>query len=559
MLKGITFARKGYQRFTQIAGISNDLSLKVVISSLRMQLQAALPLEVTAIIMESCQLCHSQAAVLLCCCREAGIKVCSSCASPHFQEDSKHYPLAYSFDLAKCQICENAHSAYICMCSIPVKMYCEVCLNAHICSGTAPRHDTYPAAAKDFIDCKRSYSDFLDRQHLVNSVETLLLGNLVKMRLCKSTVDMLAGDLVTLVEKWREETQDFLEKEERKLLFAIQNAFRSLLTIRVKWKFSVKNKLERILSDCVFTKQASPNPADFCLFSWELRPEILLIPLSTTLQIAHSSHLLSPVHHLYYVVPWSCKVVTYAVPSIVPIEIHLAMKGKFKSFSSWCEFAPEKLCVTGGWKRIQSKEQYSKEAYFLDLASNVAIPALNMNTERCRHALVSVNGGIYAIGGFNSAAVRSIERLASETEDWQEIAELHEGKDCVSAAIWKGKIYLTGYGCRKIEVFDPVLVRFYTFSVKYESHFASFLGPKYVSLLGVCGNELILLLEQEVLRVNLTSGLSTGFPLATCLTKSWFSQSSAVLHHKDWFFSTLDQELWLLSNNSLEYLARVVA
>lgn len=208
---------------------------------------------------------------------------------------------------------------------------------------------------------------------------------------------------------------------------------------------------------------------------------------------------------------------------------------------------------------MHSQEKYSKEAYILDLVLNVAIPALDMNTERCRHALVQVSGGIYAIGGFNSVAVRSIERLGSETEDWEEIAELNEGKDCVSAVVWKGKIYLTGYNCRKIEVFDPVSVHLSALSVKYESHFASFLGPKCVSLLGVCSNELILLLEQEVLRINLTSGLSTSSPLSISLDKSWFPQSNAILHQRDWFFSTLDQELWLLSSNSLEYLARVVA
>jgi len=438
-------------------------------------------------------------------------------------------------------------------------MYCETCLNGHICSGIAPRHDTYPASAKDFIDCKRSYADFLDRQHLVNSIETLLIGNLAKLRLCKSGVDRLAGELVTLVGKWRKEMQELLDKEERKLLLSIEKAFKSLQTIRVKWKFSVKNRLEQILSDCVFVKQTSPKPADFCLFGWELRPEILLIPLSSALQVTSSAHLLAPVQHLYYVVPWSSKVVTYAVPSIVPIEIPLTMKGKFKSFSSWCELPPEKLCVTGGWKRVHSQEKYSKEAYILDLVLNVAIPALDMNTERCRHALVQVSGGIYAIGGFNSVAVRSIERLGSETEDWEEIAELNEGKDCVSAVVWKGKIYLTGYNCRKIEVFDPVSVHLSALSVKYESHFASFLGPKCVSLLGVCSNELILLLEQEVLRINLTSGLSTSSPLSISLDKSWFPQSNAILHQRDWFFSTLDQELWLLSSNSLEYLARVVA
>ena len=171
--------------------------------------------------MEVCQVCHSQASILLCCCREAGVKVCSLCASQHFLADSSpHYPLAYSAGLASCNTCARMQSAYLCTCSLPAKTYCKDCLNEHICRGTAARHDTYPASAKDFIDCKRSYSDYLDRQHLVNSVETFLLGNLTKIRMCRSSVNVLAADLTVWVEKWRKEAQDMLDKEEKGIIAA---------------------------------------------------------------------------------------------------------------------------------------------------------------------------------------------------------------------------------------------------------------------------------------------------------------------------------------------------
>lgn len=510
--------------------------------------------------MELCQLCHSQASILLCCCREAGVKVCSLCAAQHFLEDSSpHYPLAYSAGLASCHTCARMQSAYLCTCSLPAKAYCKDCLNEHICRGTAARHDTYPATAKDFIDCKRSYGDYLDRQHLVNSVETFLLGNLAKIRMCRSSVNMLAADLIVWVEKWRKDAQDMLDKEEKHMLLVIQKAFRSLQTIRVKWKFSVENRLEQILSNCVFVKPFSLNYTDFSLFQWELRPEILLIPLSSTLQVTLSSQLLTPVPHLYYVVPWSTKLVSYAVPSIVPIEIPLTKKGKFMSFSAWCALNSAKLCITGGWKQVQGREIYSAEAYIVDLGANAVYPVLDMNTARCRHAMASVKGVIYALGGSNSVAIRSIERLKHETEDWQEVAELSEGKDCTSASVWREKIYILAYFSRKIEVFDPISTRLTAFPIKSESHFPSFLGPKFITLLGVSSEELVILSEQEVLHVDLTSGLSTSFPLSMKLDKSWFTQSSGIYHNQHWFFTTLDQELWMLANNSLEYLARVVA
>ena len=509
--------------------------------------------------MDTCQLCHLRDSTLLCPCRAAGIRVCSYCAARHFLEDSlQHYPLPYITDPSPCDLCKQCLSTSLCTCTLPVQTYCTACLNTHLSSNALSKHDIYPAAAKDFFLSKRPYKEFLERQKLINTAESLLVSNIEKVKICRNSVNSLADDIVKIVDKWRKDALETLLLAEQNLLHSIQTAFQTLQTIRFKWKFPVHTRLQQILKDCIFLCNSSLDCSDLTLFHSEIRPEVLLIPMSEMLEIGLNSDLFSPVKHVYYIVPWSQKVVVYSVPSIVPMEISMEMKGRFKSFSAWCVVTnTPKLCITGGWKHVQNKDKHYSEAHILDLTTNIVIPMLNMNTARCRHAMVSLNTGIYAIGGINSGTVRSIERVQRENEDWEVVAEMSEGKEAASVAVWRGKMYIVGYGSRKIELFDPISLHLSTFSIKFPCSY--FLSPKFVYLLGVTKDQLVVFLEDRVGYIELSTGMCRCEELRMRLDRSWFSQCAPVYWGQQWFLTNLDQELWTVrGGGELEYLVRVV-
>ena len=359
---------------------------------------------------------------------------------------------------------------------------------------------------------------------------------------------------------WRvaQSTLQSLRTAEKVVQRLIETCMKVIEPYRYQWKIETGNKLEQLLSYSNFAN-VELMKSDFQLFTYTLHPEQVLSPLQSVLEYQHYEGLLASVKHLYYLIPRSTRLLAYSVPSTIPLDVTVQMKSKFKSFSSWCEFTPGVLCVTGGYKHSAAKGVYFREAKLINLTLMVVTPMPDMNVERCRHALLAIKGSIYAFGGYNDAYLKSIEKFDTSVEEWVETGSLSEAKDCVSAAIWQDKVYLVGYGSKKIEIFDPNTCTTTLFPVKLRYTLMNLLAPKYTTLLCVYNNQLVLLLEQELMTVNLVSGKTSCQQIPQKMDKSWFCQCLPVIVGDSCYFFNLDQEIWVLNlrTSSFEFTARI--
>ena len=508
-----------------------------------------------------CGLCCAHPPAFLCYCTSPRAQLCSLCAVTHFQLTEKaHRPVAYWGEPAHrmCGKCAGAKGTVSCKCEHSVSSYCSTCFDEHVTS-KAGVHDSVPAGAADFLEQSRPVEEFFERQKIIDGMEALLRGNVGKVEQCKAAVRQLALDLTDVVEHWRVESEATLDSIAKVIEGTVLDCIRVLEPHRYRWEITATTKLEQILYESCFV-EPTPTTKDFSLFSWEMHPESVLSPLLNILAIDHSTSLLSAVKNIYYFVPWSNHLLRYSLPSIAPTTIPVRMKHNFKSFSAWCDAGSGRLCVSGGYKHTAEKEQYFKEAKLVTVSLRVATPIPNLNVGRCRHGMVALPGGLFAFGGFAGSPLKSIEKYDWKREEWTEVAEMTEGKDCASVAVWRNKAYIVGYSSRKIEVFDPAGNRLSQFSVKLKSIFANLLGPRFVTLLGTHENELVLLLEEELLTVNLITGVGAGEKLPRLMDKSWFCQCAPVVVNGRWYLFTLDQEFWTveMTKAGLEYISRVV-
>ena len=91
----------------------------------------------------------------------------------------------------------------------------------------------------------------------------------------------------------------------------------------------------------------------------------------------------------------------------------------------------------------------------------------SMATPRAFHAVVSVGGLVYAMGGCGIgnglvAPCNWVESFDDAQNAWSPVANMTAGRDSFSAAVAGGKIYVmggnvppNGYGCKSVEVYDP--------------------------------------------------------------------------------------------------------
>ena len=507
-----------------------------------------------------CSTCNAHTAEIKCYCSEPHVQLCPLCATEHLLKTELRHrpqPCYHVISPYECHVCHGAKAVYLCKCMYPWVTYCSECLDEHIRS-VDKVHETHPAVAMDFLINSRSFQEFMERQKLIDTVEAELRSNLDKVRVSKETVNTLAQDMTIAIESWRTSTVTSLDSAEQVVTKLVDSCIRLIEPYRYQWKIEPTNRLEQILSYSSFSN-LSLIKSDFQLFSYTFEPEKVLSPLENVLKFTYSESLLSSIQHLYYIVPRSTTLLSYSIPNTVPMEIPLQSKSKFKSFSSWCEVTPGVLCVTGGYKHSAAKTVYFKEAKLVNVTLKVVTPMPDMNVTRCRHAVIAIKGSIYAFGGYNDAYIKSIEEFNSGVEEWVEVGVMSEAKDCVSAAVWQGKVYLVGYASRKIEVFNPENHSISVFPLKIRYQLMNLLAPKYTTLLCIFHGELVLLLEQELMKVNLETGKYTNRQIAAKMDKSWFCQCLPVVVNENCYFFNLDQELWVLSlrTDSFEYSARI--
>ena len=68
-----------------------------------------------------------------------------------------------------------------------------------------------------------------------------------------------------------------------------------------------------------------------------------------------------------------------------------------------------------------------------------------MNFNRQRHAAAAVDGKIYVMGGYGSGGpLDSVEMYDPQTDSWQQVARMPQGRESHAAAAMGGKIYVSG-------------------------------------------------------------------------------------------------------------------
>jgi len=82
-----------------------------------------------------------------------------------------------------------------------------------------------------------------------------------------------------------------------------------------------------------------------------------------------------------------------------------------------------------------------------------------MQNVRCEFPAVLLDGFIYAVGGQDEKSVnKTVERYNVETNTWEFVAELKEGRHWHAACAYKGKLYAISNWSKStsVEQYDPI-------------------------------------------------------------------------------------------------------
>ncbi|WAR13310.1 KLH24-like protein [Mya arenaria] len=104
-------------------------------------------------------------------------------------------------------------------------------------------------------------------------------------------------------------------------------------------------------------------------------------------------------------------------------------------------------CVYGDYIYVSGGTERPIACLKLHIGRRDWIHCRSMNFGRLRHAMVAERSSVYVVGGFDpitDVTYHSIEKYDIAQETWKEIGELTSAVDALSAAAYKGKIYVFG-------------------------------------------------------------------------------------------------------------------
>lgn len=117
-----------------------------------------------------------------------------------------------------------------------------------------------------------------------------------------------------------------------------------------------------------------------------------------------------------------------------------------------------KIYAIGGWNAgepVSIVEEY-------DPAADTWTRKADMPTARAMLSTSLVNGNIYAIGGYagnfpNFVSLSNVEKYNPATDTWTKEADMPTARDCFSASVVNGKIYIIGGGALGNSVMTPIV------------------------------------------------------------------------------------------------------
>lgn len=170
-----------------------------------------------------------------------------------------------------------------------------------------------------------------------------------------------------------------------------------------------------------------------------------------------------------------------------------------KNGARGCVISEEAIFVCGGY---ESGARQFNEAWSINLRARDATRMPDMIYNRYASILAQMNQVIYVFGGHKKAKKLSKSSEEFKNGTWQPLPSMNYGKSSGNAIIWASRIYLSGYGSNKIEVFKPKDKSFGLLPLTLYYSNAS-------TLSWVFGNEMVILQNEMAMAINLNHSVAT--------------------------------------------------
>jgi len=112
-------------------------------------------------------------------------------------------------------------------------------------------------------------------------------------------------------------------------------------------------------------------------------------------------------------------------------------------YSSWVILEDGSVFLCGG----------GNSAYIVGEGSVKQV--MNMQVGRCYHGVLAHSKQVYVFGGYNEGGLNSCEKYRLQQHMWTLLPPMQEARSNFNPCLFKGSIYLCGYGSSLLEAFSP--------------------------------------------------------------------------------------------------------
>lgn len=498
-----------------------------------------------------CAVCKDLSPQVKCYCMETPISLCSTCSVSHFlatgELPHRPFPVEHSApDYEACEVCRISAAQSICTCMFPWISYCSDCASAHVSSDMGhSKHSLEPLYAKFYLQSSTNLAGYYERQRFADELRAEVMKNQAAVDQCIAEVNKLALELITSVEGWRTNTVHALQQVKVVVHENVQICCAQIDAMRYELSITPRMRIDQLIQ---LGSRANLEEAkqEMVMLRYSLDAEKAIKQLPFVFSFIENYLMLEAVDKILFAVPKTNKIVEFELPDMSPHELTLATDVKFRSFSAWCKLPSGEILVTGGLVQ-KDGDKYYRDAVVLDCSAKTLRPAPSMRKERCRHGIVYYHQFVYVFGGYCDEYLKSCERYNLRTQQWSALPDLKDARDCVSASVWKERIYIVGYASSRIEVLDVASETFSVFPVSLRMSLMNLLVPKHCALVSADNGELTVVMETEVLKVSIEGRTARSVRLPTKVEKAWYSPCPPAVSRGEFaFFFTLDMELWRL-------------
>lgn len=491
-----------------------------------------------------------------CYCGEIPVLLCGQCAVGHFVSvEGEHRPQPVEVRDESCEVCGVSTAVHICTCLFPWISYCADCAVSHVSNDSGPsKHSLEPVKSKSYLHTASDLQSYYAHQQFIDQVCHYLTHNSLKVDLCISQVNQTAAGLISAVDSWKSMTISSLNTFKKTLNAQISRCLAELEAIRYEISVHPRIRLHQIVQ--LHSTEAMEMECD--MVKYDIDASRVGSELGNVLKIEGNWRVLEEVERLVCPVWRGSRVVEFELPEWRPIEREVRSDYRFKSMGAWCKLNSGEVFICGGLIQ-HSKTEYLSSATLLSLSNLTLEPLPSLHHGRCRHGILPHSNSIYVFGGYCDEYMKSCERFDWSTQTWVELPDMKDGRDCVTAAYWKEKIYVVGYGANRLEVYDIAGNTMTPYPVSLRYPLLSLLLPKSLALLCIQSSQITLLLDSQLLQIDIDSQEIRTIKLAERLDKQWYFPCPPQISRGEVVFITVEMEVWRvnLTTSEIRFVQKV--